>query len=317
MLGGDYFIDMLRYSYTVLVNMDMYNEIFAGEGGSESLFELVKAGEWTYDEMMRCADMAYVDAGSIGQGDDEDTFGIVYDISWAFRSLLATSGVDIFEKNADGQIQYVEDITEMHNFVDKLVNMGKHDSWRKDGTTGTNSYDVFISGKSLFTLDAPVLMMEGTYLQSMDDSVALIPYPKYNKEVKYGALISDNANVGGIAYSSDKFTACSAFLQMATEESNTGKGSLIHEYYDVSLKYKLSSTPEQVAMLELVRTGLCSPKSFLYDNYFAKSVGMQTCGNLMRSSFNAATNTFASDWEAQYSAVQSALESTLTTYGGN
>ena len=44
---------------------------------------------------------------------------------------------------------------------------------------------------------------------------------------------------------------------------------------------------------------------------------MNTCGVLMRNSFNAATNTFASDWEAHYGAVQGALESTLTTYGGN
>ena len=66
-LGGDYFIDMLRFTFAILVNTDMYDEVFASEGGSESLFELIEAGDWTYDELMRTADMAHVDAGVIGK----------------------------------------------------------------------------------------------------------------------------------------------------------------------------------------------------------------------------------------------------------
>ena len=149
----------------------------------------------------------------------------------------------------------------------------------------------------------------------MDDKAGIIPYPKYNKDMEYGALISDNGNSGGILYSSDKFTECSAYLQMAAEMSNNGKGSLIYEYYDVTLKYKLSNTPEQVAMLEYIRSGLCSPMVMLYDNYFAKSVGMSVVGTLVGNCVATGTNTFASSWESQYAAVQGALESTLATYG--
>jgi hypothetical protein len=148
----------------------------------------------------------------------------------------------------------------------------------------------------------------------MDDKAGILPYPKYADE-KYGALATDNANVGGILYNSDKFTEMSAYLQMATEESNNGKGTLLYEYFDVTLKYKLSNTPEQVEMLEFIRDGLCCPQTILYDNYFAKSVSMKSVGTHTNTSLANGSNVFASGWESQYSALQGALEQTLATYG--
>ena len=314
MLAGDYFIDVLRYSLAVLVNLDMYDEVFASEGGAESLFEVIEAGDWTYDEFARCIQMAYVDAGTIGKMDSDDTYGAINDCWWFTRSLLATSGLDIFETTADGKLQYVEDISDLHNFTDAVMKLASTQGFNYEGQDGSNSYDhmtTFVQDKTLFTTDALVLSLEGTMLQNMDSKTALIPYPKYNEEQNYGALVSDNANVGGILYSSDKFTECSAFLQMATELSNNGQGSLIHEYYDVTLKYKLSNNPKQVAMLEFIRDGVCSPKSMLYDDYNRRQTGMNMVGTHIDNAILKGVNTFASDWEAQYSAVQGAL----ATYG--
>ncbi len=316
LITGDYFIDTLRFAYGLMVNIDMYDEVFASEGGTESLFELIEAGDWTYDEVERCIGMAYVDAGSIGQNDEEDTYGAVNDRWWLTRSLFSTSGLDIFETNAEGKLQYVEDITDLHNYTDAIMKLTSSDGFNFDSAANDyNHTNVFIEGRALFAFDTPVLTMEGTLLQNMDDKIALVPYPKYTKDGTYAALVSDNGNVGGVLYNSHKFTECSAYLQMAAEESNNGKGTLIYEYYDVTLKYKLSNTPEQVAMLEYIREGLCSPKAMLYDNYFAKSVSLKVATSLMGNSITAGTNSFASEWESQYSAVQNALESTLATYG--
>ncbi len=319
MLAGDYFIDVLRYGYGILVNLDMYDEVFASEGGSESLFELIEEGGWTFDEFKRLVQMAYVDEGTIGQLDVEDTFGAINQSSWLVRATFSTSGLDTFTTDENGNIAYVSDITDIHNFVDYMIDLTRTEGFYLNVSGGPNrnldATSTFIKGKSLFATDSLILCLEGTLLQSMDDKVGLVPYPKYNPEREYGSLVSDNGNVGGILYNSDKFTECSAYLQMATEESNNGKGTLIYEYYDVTLKYKLSATPAQVTMLELIRNGLCSPKSFLFDNYFAKSVSMNTYGALINSCLASGSNTFASDWESQYSAVQGSLESTIATYG--
>ena len=99
------------------------------------------------------------------------------------------------------------------------------------------------------------------------------------------------------------------------EASNGGKGTLIYEYYDVTLKYKYSADAGQIAMLEAIRSGICSPKSMLYDNYFVKNVGLSTYGVLMTNSIKNGTNTFASDWASQYAAVQQSLDDTYKIFG--
>jgi hypothetical protein len=230
---------------------------------------------------------------------------------------MSTAGIDAFETK-DGKLQYVEDITEMHNYTDAMLKLTGTQGFYLEVSGGPNkSYDhtaKFIEGKALFAYDSPVLVMEGTLLQNMDDKAGILPYPKYADE-KYGALSIDNANVGGILYNSDKFTEMSAYLQMATEESNGGKGTLLYEYFDVTLKYKLSNTPEQVEMLEYIRDGLYCPKTILYDNYFAKSVSMKAAQTGVNNSLANGSNVFASFWESQYDAVQGMLEQTVATYG--
>jgi hypothetical protein len=177
--------------------------------------------------------------------------------------------------------------------------------------------NIFTEGRALFSFDAPVLQMEGTVVQNMDDKVALIPYPKYDDESAYAALVSDCANFGGILYNSDKFVPCSAFLQLMCEESNGGKGTVIFEYYEVTLKYKYTVDPGQIRMLEIIREGVCSPKAMLYDNYIAKTAGggSKQYREVIDKSLNANSNTFTSDWQSQYDAIQKRLGEVKATFG--
>ncbi len=319
MLTSDYFIDVLRCAYGVMVNLDMYDELFAAEGGTDSLFEMIEAGNWNYDEFMRCVDTAYVDNAPVGQIDENDVLGAINAPSWLARASFSASGLDIFETAEDGSLRYIEDITDVHNFVDKLINLTKTNGFYLNLDKGplprVSNTAVFMNGNVLFGTDSYVLTLEGTQIQNMDDKSGIIPYPKYNPDEPYRSLVSDEATVGGVLYNSDKFTECSAFLQMATEESNGGVGTLIYEYYEVTLKYKLSSTPQQVTMLEYIRSGLTCPKAILLDNFFAKNIGASTVGALFNQSLGSGMNTFASDWESQYDAVQGSLETTAASYG--
>ena len=322
MLAGDYFIDLLRCAYSVFVNIDMYEDLFTSEGGVETLYQMVADGDWTYDELMNHADAAYVDRAPIGTVDEGDSFGIAAGAWWYYRTFFSTSGLDIFEETEDGKIAYVQDISEIHTFVDKLVEMLSRDAFLNPHAYANNDQGpfevtaLFTSGGTLFALDQFVLNLEGTNIRSMEQKVGVVPFPKYNVDEEYGALVSDNGNMGGILYNSDKFTESSALLQLMCEESNKGKGSVIYEYYDVTLKYKYSADAGQIQMLEIIRDGLCMPKSFTFDNYFAQDVaGVSTYGSVIKKSTNNGTNTFASDWASQVGAVQQALEDTYKIYG--
>ena len=317
-LAGDYFVDVLRYACGVMVNIDMYNDLFASEGGIESLYETVEAGAWDYDELERTAAAAHIDSGVIGTADDADTFGIVSDYSWYVRNFFCSAGLDVFEEK-DGKISYIRDIGEIHTFVDKLLEIAYAD-YTKNPYPYSKTYgktEAFIRNGALFNLDSPLLTLEGTNIRNMNQKVGILPYPKYYSDASYKAMILDGANTGGILYNSDKFVPCSAFVQLMCEESNGGKGTVIYEYYEVTLKYKYTVDPGQIRMLEIIREGVCSPKAMLYDNYIPKTAGGGSLQyrEVIDKSLNANSNTFTSDWESQYDPVQKRLEEVVATFG--
>ena len=312
MLMGDYTIDQLRFSFGVLVNKRLADDSLGVYGGLNYIYDCVDNGLWNYDEMMTLAEYASnADDGATG---DELVMGVVSD-RWVVRNFFASSGLDIFTRDANGSPSYIsssEDILKVHNFVDKLLSMEKEAYfsylWQYQDPTlnlnGASHITTFVNGGSLFALNGMILSLEGSQIQNMSDKAGILPNPKYdalNTEAKYGALVSDNANSAGIllSASSRKFTAASAFLQAMTENSD----EFIQKYFVEGLQSRNNQIgPRHTDMLNYIRDGLCSPMSFLFDNYCSKDVGGTTCGALMNNSLEKGTNTFMSEWAEQYNA---------------
>lgn len=313
-LSSDYFIDEFRMAFVTLVNNDLYNEIFANEGGVDTLYETIEAGDWDYDELSRTAQMAYVDAGTVGQQDDEDTFGVAADSTMSTRAMFYSSGLDIFQYDESGAPSYVEDTTALHDYTDTIQrlfnqNYVLYTTAEKDTTT-------FLNGGSLYAIGQYMLMLEGSTIQNMGtgQSVSVIPHPKYDKEGEYQTLVSDNAAGGAILMSTTDFSAATAFIQMMTEES----GEMFKQYYEVALKYKLSSGSGQLKILDILKNSITSPTAFLYDNYCARTLGasteFRTIYDIILESVTGNTNTFTSTWEGQIGAMQKQLADTVTKF---
>ena len=316
MLASDYFIDTYRMAYVVLVNNDLYNEIFANEGGIETLYETIEAGDWDYDELNRTAAKAHADAGVVGQQDEADTFGMVGTSSMSTRALFFASGLDIFNYDANGNPSYTEDITALHNYTDKVLNMFNQ-SYVYMPTTGKNAdINQFINGGALYSLGQYMVMLEGATIQNMGSgqAVSVIPTPKYDKKADYQSLVSDNAAGGAILMSTTDFTAATAFIQMMTEES----GEIFKQYYEVALKYKLSSGSGQVKILDIIKNSVTASTAFLYDNYCARTLGssseFRTIYDIIGESIKGKTNTLTSTWNGQIGPMQKQLSDTVTKF---
>ncbi len=312
MLMGDYLIDNFRMAYGVLANIDIIDDVYAGVDdmtGMETLYEEIRRGYWTYDKMMEIAELGYDDNGTPGALDNQDILGVVAEEGWIVRSFFATSGLDIFEINqTTGQPQYRENPTDVFEWVEKLLTMDRESYFYLDWNNASlreNPTKTFIAGRTVFATNQMVLSLEGNRIQGMDDRAALLPDPKYVKPgvtsttPEYHALISDNASSAGILITGD-FTMSSAFLQLITEQSD----DMMYQYYEVALKFKYNTSTSSgnstalghIEMLEYIHDGICSPMSFLYDNYCAKSIGLDTYAALMYNSFGSGENTFTSDW---------------------
>ena len=310
MLAGDYFIDLLRFSHNVIVDIDMYNELFASEGGINTLYDVIEDGLWSYDELMRCAERAYIDQGTRGLVDEEDVFGIITHPYYLGRDFFTSTALDVFEEK-DGKLQYIEDVTDIHNYVDTLIRMASSDTFHFfTPANGKASTDYIVKGKALFTLHQPVYVLEGSVIRSLDRSVGIIPFPMHESSTDYTTPVKDVSSGGAILINTDKFTEVSAFTQMMSEETAGGAGTVMYEYFDVALKYKFSADARQMKMLEIIKDGLCSPKHQLFDYYFTTNIGMKNFDGLIYRSVAAKENTFASDWTSQRDAIQKSLEDT-------
>lgn len=322
MLLGDYFVDQFRMAFGVLVNAELADSVLQRLGGLDYLYELVEEGGWTYDELMSCSEKAYS-----GEQAQEFVMGTIGDKSWVGRTFFATSGLDVFKRDANGEAFYVEgeDLDPIIDFVDKLTTMEIEDHYSydwKNHEMNTNENTVattFINNGALFALNQMVLSLEGAFIRDMDATATILPIPKYVYDGKatYGALVSDNAGSGGILISSepDQFTAASAFLQMMTEESE----EFFTEYYENGLKSRNNSIgPQHSAMLDFIHDGLCSPMSMLFDNYCAKSLGdtnvYKTYNSMIMDHIDNGKN-FNTQWQAQIGPKKSKWETIKDNFG--
>ena len=325
MLLGDYFIDQFRMAFGVLFNVDEIDQLLIG--GIDELYDIVEGGEWTYDMMMEIAGDGYT-----GEQSSELVMGVIGEQGWVVRSFFATSGLDIFKRDANGEAFYIEgeEIDPVFDFVEKIKSMENEDffsyNWPNDPRNNRTAVPTtFVNGGAVFALNQMVLSFEGKAVLNMADKASIVPNPKYvaggdeynDLETNYKALVSDNAGGGGIMRSATaaQFTAASAFLQMMTEES----GVFFEKYYEEGLKY----TANQISrrhndMLDYIHNGICAPMSFYYDNYCSKNLGdetkYQTYGKMMYICIDdgAAFNRL---WDSQLGAKISEWADIKANYG--
>ena len=338
MLFGDFFIDQFRMAYGVLANTTKIEEKYrpdgASNGGVAALFDHVLNGTWTYETMMSIADVCRQDNG--GEWDNASIMGVIGS-PWCLRSFFSTSGLDVFQKDENGNVSYITDIGDVHTWLDTFLNMEKEPwfsfSWKETTYSSSSSLNPsredastsFAQGRAAFAIGQAVVTYESALIQNMNDNCAFLPDPRYYSEVEstefndikklYGAMTSDNANSGGIllnAKSSD-FTLASAFLQLMAENSE----SFMEEYYETNLMIKVnqSDSQQQVQMIQIIHDGICSPMSMLYDNYCAKSISLRTYGALMQNSLFNKSNSFASDWQSEIEAKKTKWSKIVANFG--
>ena len=315
---SDYWIELVRCASPVLVNISMYNELFSVDGGIEQLYEDIDEGWWSVDDLFSRAAVAYEGKGNSSAFNPEDTFGLISN-SYTFQSLVRSAGLHPVEIDENGMMKQAgaELLTEIHNFIDKMI------SWQNDDSVWFN-YDKmlerevgcihkFAAGGSLFTIGNVVASLEGALLQDADDIYGVLPTPKGEYDdlgPTYQVSVS-NPLAGGILINSDMFSECSAFAQMQTE----GSTEVMRLYFEegLQLKQNMDNSVGQVRMLDYVREGimrvdglkLAEPQNL---------EGYVPYAYIIRNCVLNGTNTFSSDWAAGVKAREEAIKQSYEAY---
>ncbi|MCD7746780.1 MAG: extracellular solute-binding protein [Firmicutes bacterium] len=243
MVSGDIAVSDKECTWVVYFLKDL----LAAVGITESPYDLVKSGEWTWDKMYSMASVAGFDTNGDGYLDTSDRFGLTthnesYAASWQ------SAGLKLVTTDSDGIPQISWGTDEFFEVYEKIKNI-------------LDDSDVVYCNNDSFTQSA--LLTEQTLFLAMDISLArdyreseyefgIVPYPKYSEDIdRY--------------YSYMTLSSCTMVVPITC--SNTERTGIITEalayygqeyitpaYYDVQLKARYSRDEESQEMLDIIFT---------------------------------------------------------------
>ncbi|MBP3437686.1 MAG: hypothetical protein J6K61_07285 [Clostridia bacterium] len=339
LMAGDYFIDLIRFSWCIFVNVDAFDTAFSGlidyQSYDYTAGRIDFNGEWTYDDLVKMADTAHIDSANQNSTDLEDTrLGLLFpDVSE--RISLWSCGLSIVEWKDENGAQTVQGegtpvivgmpgtdpatsslLSDVAAAYKKLHNtMGVYNT----GRTGLNGVkeatDLFISGKSV--LSTIILgEMESTAMRNLSFARGVLPFPKYSSsQTDFHTLVHDQAEIGAIPTNAKSPTMASAYMQAMNEESREVRT----EYYENSLKVKYNSAGEGESgarlMIDLIYESVDSPFESLITNYLCMTMGggTQVYGLLRNDAVNNTTS-FLTLYNEQVQMMQTCLENLYETY---
>jgi len=225
-----------------------FNKQMVADYQLDSPYEVVKAGDWTYDEMYAMGEDVAADLDGVEGPTFDDRFGISM-IRDVLAGALNTCGVTIVEKDkndlpvpsfyTDDHVDILLDLLEI--FYDKDVVYNVH-------VQGGDEVEIFTNGNVLFTFGG---MYYGPQMRSADMEFGILPMPKYDADDAYisatSPLFLSILTLPQSDTNSDDLK--SAFMQMY---AYLGSQQVVPEYHDRLLKYKITRDEESRDMLEYV-----------------------------------------------------------------
>ena len=275
-LAGDYFIDIIRCIDVIIVNENRLSTI---GWSTDSFYELITNGEWDYDYFNSLVDSAF-SAGPTGdpsKTDENDNLGLVYygsktnNVFAAAIAMAMVHSADIdYIAAENGNFKYLNNSTVNTSFstLAEKATLLVENRGTLAVEAATDARTVFAGGNTLFVTGMRLYDLENVAFDSIPKNA--IPFPKLNMGTdKYKAYIHDNASVGAIFNTSDRFTEFSAFWQYCTIKSEATR---IKYYNDgLGLKYDTAGSGSHTkSMLDILYNNM-TVDDYVLDVHIRKS----------------------------------------------
>ncbi|MBQ2256049.1 MAG: extracellular solute-binding protein [Clostridia bacterium] len=298
---GDIALSTYRFTFVTLFNKDEFDN-----SSVPYLYEAVSNEEWTLDYQASLAKNFYRDINGSGKKDEGDFFGLITCPGICTDPYWASCDLSVVEKDADGYYEYVVDIAQLSDVMDKILNL-----YYDCG--GTNLYlpeadnaeqdkirNLFAKGECAMTTLRLVAVEQGD-VRNMEQQYGIVPIPKYSTDQKgYRSQMHDQFTVFAIPSSAaqNRLEMLGATLEvMASESARTVKPA----YYEIAVKRKYMSDPVAWEMLDLIFANVKVDPGLIYTNSLEKP--LQTLRDIAESK----QNTVSSSYEKMRSKAKKSL----------
>lgn len=285
--------------YKRSISTVLFNKSIVGQHKEfPDVYELVRDGEWTLEQMYTLSSSVAEDLNGDGIRDSGDKFGLVYFATMA-STLPIACGVRYATKNE-------HDVPEMTLYSERCINMLSrssqllYDTTLSYNVTANNQdektmYDIFMSDRALFYYGE---LHSAEDMRAMDSDFGILPLPKYDAaQDDYHHTINANVAAVLVVPISNRDTEMTGYvLDVLGAQS---KNVLTPAYYERNLQGQISKDVESTVSLDIIISTL---------RYDIGYLAIRPAGAMMRALNTSFSTDLASAYKRQMASINKTLE---------
>ncbi len=293
---GDYSLTDVSNQMAMFFNKRIYEDY-----GYENIYDLVRAGKWTYDKFLKMITDVGADIDNNEVYDEKDSYGFVT-CSVGMRTFSINFGLKYLDRQSDGTPYICYKNEKMFEVYDMIYAMRNGMTETYDVNEQPDILPIFMDGRSFFlcaSIGASPIMRE------MDDDFGIVPMPKYDEEQENYITYSMGVSLCCIPRTANDVERTGTVLNALNYYTHK---DVLPAYYEIALKSKYSRDNDTAEMLDLIRENSFYDIGYIYSNEISAIAGF--FGNSVR----AKTENFASAYAAQEEAREALLATMLEKY---
>ena len=297
-LDGDISTSGLGATMCLFFNKRIFDEL-----GYDYPYEMVKDGDWTFDEFAYLAKKGGADLNGDGVMDPEvDQYGFRAEQWEAPMNILYTGGQKIYDKDDEGNLQLTLYSTKTVEIYDEFFSLMNNASCILfSNATGYKGSGMFSEGRAMFT---DTELRHAQTLRNMDDDFGILPYPKFDEADNYATATNGGSHLLVIPITVSDVERTGAITEALCA---IGSRDVVPAFYEKSLKTKYARDEESEDMIDIIRS------SRIYDIGYVAGGTFQSCGCDLANSTN---HDFASYYASGETAAKTKLEEFNRDYAG-
>lgn len=264
--SGSFVISQTTTVMGLYYNKTMYNNYKCSEQlGGKDIYQLVNDGEWTYEIMSGMTKLIYEDSNYNDKADKEDVYGFVGN-THAPMCALVGSDTPITTRDDNGEVSlnnyYNDHLVAVFNTYLDFFNKEKSVFYV---ASDEDLIDFFSNSQAMFCCNAIEYLAKGNLRDSGVD-YGILPFPKYDAEQE--SYYSNNIRweVAHIPQVCDTERSAIIFEYL----NYTSYNMLIPAYFGTVLQYQAVNSPEDSAMLTLIRDSVRFDFATFYQSQIGK-----------------------------------------------
>ena len=297
-LDGDISTSGLGATMCLFFNKRIFDEL-----GYDYPYEMVKDGDWTFDEFSYLAKKGGADLNGDGVMDPEvDQYGFRAEQWEAPMNILYTGGQKIYDKDDEGNLQLTLYSTKTVEIYDEFFSLMNNASCILfSNATGYKGSGMFSEGRAMFT---DTELRHAQTLRNMADDFGILPYPKFDEADNYATATNGGSHLLVIPITVSDVERTGAITEALCA---IGSRDVVPAFYEKSLKTKYARDEESEDMIDIIRS------SRIYDIGYVAGGTFQSCGCDLANSTN---HDFASYYASGETAAKTKLEEFNRDYAG-